>query len=107
QKGVPYVTASTWVTYAAELDLPAPVSISLGAEYVGQRSTNSSSFGIPDGYVPSYTVFDTAISYDVERYKVQLNINNLLNKSYYEKAMFLGGLPGEERNAKLTVTYRI
>lgn len=107
QKGVPYVTASTWVTYAAELNLPAPVSISLGAEYVGERSTNSSSFGIPDGYVPSYTVFDTAISYNVERYKVQLNINNLLNKSYYEKAMFLGGLPGEERNAKLTVTYRI
>lgn len=107
QKGVPYLTASAWVTYAAELNLPAPVSVSLGAEYVGERSTNSSSFGIPDGYVPSYTIFDTAISYDVERYKIQLNINNLLNKSYYEKAMFLGGLPGEERNAKLTVTYRI
>ncbi|WP_350433042.1 TonB-dependent receptor [Shewanella sp. H8] len=107
QKGVPYVTASAWVTYAAELGLPAPLSISLGAEHVGERSTNSSSFGIPDGYVPGYTVVDTAISYDVERYKIQLNINNLFNKSYYEKAMFLGGLPGEERNAKLTVTYRI
>jgi outer membrane receptor protein involved in Fe transport len=107
QKGVPYVTASTWVTYAAEFGLPAPISISLGAEHVGERSTNSSSFGIPDGYVPSYTVVDSAISYDVERYKIQLNLNNLFNKSYYEKAMFLGGLPGEERNAKLTVTYRI
>jgi outer membrane receptor protein involved in Fe transport len=107
QKGVPYVTASTWVTYAAEFGLPAPLSISLGAEHVGERSTNASSFGIPDGYVPAYTVVDSAISYDVERYKIQLNINNLLNKSYYDKAMFLGGLPGEERNAKLTLTYRI
>ncbi|MBB1427250.1 TonB-dependent receptor [Shewanella sp. SG44-2] len=107
QKGVPYVTAGAWVTYAAEFALPAPVSISLGAKYVDERSTHSSSFGIPDGYVPSYTVIDSAISYDVERYKIQLNINNLFNEKYYDKAMFLGGLPGEERNAKLTLTYRI
>ena len=107
QKGVPYVTAGAWVTYAAEFGLPAPVSISLGAKYVDERSTHSSSFGIPDGYVPSYTVIDSAISYDVERYKIQLNINNLFNETYYDKAMFLGGLPGEERNAKLTLTYRI
>ncbi|MGP1722029.1 TonB-dependent receptor [Shewanella frigidimarina] len=107
QKGVPYVTAGAWVTYAAEFALPAPVSISLGAKYVDERSTHSSSFGIPDGYVPSYTVIDSAISYDVERYKIQLNINNLFNETYYDKAMFLGGLPGEERNAKLTLTYRI
>jgi outer membrane receptor protein involved in Fe transport len=107
QKGVPYVTAGAWVTYAAELGLSAPLSLSLGAKYVDERSTHSSSFGIPDGYVPSYTVIDSAISYDVERYKVQLNINNIFNETYYDKAMFLGGLPGEERNAKLTVTYRI
>ncbi|KVX00873.1 TonB-dependent receptor [Shewanella frigidimarina] len=107
QKGVPYVTAGAWVTYAAEFALPAPVSISLGAKYVDERSTHSSSFGIPDGYVPSYTVIDSAISYDVESYKIQLNINNLFNETYYDKAMFLGGLPGEERNAKLTLTYRI
>jgi outer membrane receptor protein involved in Fe transport len=107
QKGVPYVTAGAWVTYAAELGLSAPLSLSLGAKYVDERSTHSSSFGIPDGYVPSYTVIDSAISYDVERYKVQLNINNIFNETYYDKAMFLGGLPGEARNAKLTVTYRI
>ena len=57
--------------------------------------------------MPSYTVIDSAISYDVESYKIQLNINNLFNETYYDKAMFLGGLPGEERNAKLTLTYRI
>jgi len=107
QKGIPYVTAGAWVTYAAALGLPAPLSLSLGAKYVDERSTQSSSFGIPDGYVPSYSVIDSAISYDVERYKIQLNINNLFNQTYFDKAMFLGGLPGEERNAKLTLTYRI
>lgn len=108
QKGVPYVTASAWVTYGAEwFSLASPLNISLGAKYVDERSTNSSSFGIPDGYVPSYTVMDTAVSYQADSWKLQLNINNLLNESYYNKAMFLGGMPGEERNAKLTFSYQL
>ncbi|MCL1093469.1 TonB-dependent receptor [Shewanella kaireitica] len=108
QKGVPYVTASAWVTYGADwFSLANPLNISLGAKFVDDRSTNSSSFGIPDGYVPSYTVLDSAISYDAEQWKVQLNVNNLFNEEYYSKAMFLGGMPGEERNAKLSLTYRL
>jgi len=108
QKGVPYVTASTWVTYSAQLSaLPSPVDLSLGVKYVDNRSTNSTSFGIPDGHVPSYTVFDSAISYQADNWKLQLNINNLFNEAYYNKAMFLGGMPGEERNAKLTFNYQL
>ncbi|OEG74658.1 TonB-dependent receptor [Shewanella colwelliana] len=108
QKGVPYVTASAWVTYGAQwFNLSSPLSISMGAKYVDERSTNSSSFGIPDGYVASYSVVDTAIGYDTDDWRVQLNVNNLFNEAYYSKAMFLGGMPGEERNAKLTFTYRL
>ncbi|NRD74935.1 TonB-dependent receptor [Shewanella sp. VB17] len=108
QKGVPYVTGSAWVTYGAQwFSLASPLSISLGTTYVDERSTNSSGFGIPDGYVPRYTVMDSAISYQVDSWKLQLNINNLLNESYYSKAMFLGGMPGEERNAKLAFSYKL
>ncbi|EDQ00195.1 TonB-dependent receptor [Shewanella benthica] len=108
QKGVPYVTASAWVTYGAEwFSLSSPVDISLGAKYVDDRSTNSSSFGILNGHVPSYTVFDSAISYQADNWKLQLNVNNLFNETYYNKAMFLGGMPGEERNAKLTFNYQL
>ncbi|MGI2067223.1 TonB-dependent receptor [Shewanella sp. MF08487] len=106
QKGVPYVTASAWVTYGADwFTLPSPVELSLGAKFVDDRSTHSSSFGIPDGYVPNYTVLDSALSYSTDTWKVQLNINNLFNKDYYSKAMFLGGMPGEERNVKLQYSY--
>ncbi|KIO37205.1 TonB-dependent receptor [Shewanella sp. cp20] len=108
QKGVPYVTASTWVTYGADwFNLPNALNISLGAKYVDDRSTHSSSFGIPDGYVPSYTVMDAAVSYQADNWQVQLNVNNLLDEQYYEKAMFLGGMPGAERNAKLSLSYRL
>ncbi|MCA1896141.1 TonB-dependent receptor [Shewanella putrefaciens] len=106
QKGVPYVTASAWVTYGANwFALSSPIELSLGAKYVDDRSTHSSSFGIPDGYVPSYTVMDSAISYTADSWKIQFNINNLFNKDYYNKAMFLGGMPGEERNVKLQYSY--
>jgi outer membrane receptor protein involved in Fe transport len=106
QKGVPYVTASAWVTYGADwFSLSSPLELSLGAKFVDDRSTHSSSFGIPDGYVPSYTVVDSAVSYNADSWKIQLNINNLFNKDYYSKAMFLGGMPGEERNVKLQYSY--
>lgn len=106
QKGVPYVTASAWVTYGADwFRLSSPIELSLGAKFVDDRSTHSSSFGIPNGYVPSYTVVDSAVSYNADSWKIQLNINNLFNKDYYSKAMFLGGMPGEERNVKLQYSY--
>ncbi|WP_350593971.1 MULTISPECIES: TonB-dependent receptor [unclassified Pseudoalteromonas] len=108
QKGVPYVTASTWVTYYANMfNLPEAVNISGGITFVDNRSTNSSSFSIPDGYVPSYTIYDTAISYTTDKWHMQLNLNNLFNKRYYSKAMFLGGMPGQERNAKLSFSYTL
>ncbi len=106
QKGVPYVTASAWVTYGADwFRLSNPIELSLGAKFVDDRSTHSSSFGIPDGYVPNYTVVDSAVSYNADSWKIQLNINNLFNKDYYSKAMFLGGMQGEERNVKLQYSY--
>ena len=108
QKGVPYVTASSWLSYDAKwFNLAEPLTISAGVQYVDDRSTNSTSFGIPDGYVPSYTVYDAAIQYQTDDWKLQLNLNNLFNKTYYSKAMFLGGMPGEERNAKLTFSYTL
>ena len=108
QKGVPYVTASSWVTYSAALfELPHAIDLSAGLTFVDKRSTNSSSFGIDNGYVPAYTVYDAAVSYKADNWQMQLNINNLFNKKYYSKAMFLGGMPGEERNAKLSFSYTL
>ncbi|RYV03704.1 TonB-dependent receptor [Shewanella sp. OPT22] len=108
QKGVPLVTASAWVTYSAEwFKLDEPLKLSLGAHFVDKRTAGSSSFGVPDGYVPSYTVVNSAVSYQWNDISIQLNINNVFNKAYYQKALFLGGLPGEERNAKLTFTYQL
>lgn len=105
-KGVPRKYLRLWNNYEQEFDaLSAPIKFSLGFIYEDERTVNSSSFGLPYAVLPSYTAWDGAISYDADHLNVRLNLRNLTDQTYFTKAMFLGGLPAEGRNAKLTVTY--
>jgi len=106
RKGIPKKFASIWTSYASSFsDLANPIKFSLGITYTGERSINSNSFGLPDSTIDAYTVLDAAVSYDVENWNVQLNLRNLTDETYYVKALYIGGLPGDSRNAKLTVRY--
>ncbi|MBZ2162198.1 TonB-dependent receptor [Alteromonas stellipolaris] len=106
-KGIAEKTASAWLTYSHVFSaLPAPVKFSIGVSYEDERTISASAFGIDYAFVDSYTVWDAAISYVSKDWDIQLNIKNLDNTDYYSNAMYLGGLPGEERNAKLSVAYR-
>ena len=105
-KGVPRKYLRLWNNYEQEFDaLSAPIKFSLGFIYEDERTVNSSSFGLPYAVLPSYTAWDGAISYDADHLNVRLNLRNLTDQTYFTRAMFLGGLPAEGRNAKLTVTY--
>lgn len=107
RKGIPKKFASIWTSYSQEFDgLDAPIKFSLGATYTGERSINSTSFGLPTSHIDAYTVLDAGVSYDVDNWNIQLNLRNLTDETYYSKALFLGGLPGDSRNAKLTVRYK-
>jgi outer membrane receptor protein involved in Fe transport len=106
-KGIPEKFASIWAQYRHQFKgLPGEFSFNLGVTYEDERSINSVSFGLPVSKVASYTVWDGAIRYQQDDWELQLNVNNIFDDTYYSKAMFLGGLPGEERNAKLTLDYK-
>ena len=106
-KGIAEKFASTWLTYSHSFEaLPAPVKFSVGVTYEDERTISASAFGVDYAFVDSYTVWDAAVSYVSDDWDVQLNLRNLDNTDYYSNAMYLGGLPGEERNAKLSVAYR-
>ena len=106
-KGTPENFASLWTQYRHTFSaLPGEFAFNLGVTYEDERTINSVSFGLPVSKVNSYTVWDGAISYDYKNWQLRLNLNNLFDKTYYSKALFLGGLPGESRNAKLTAKYR-
>jgi iron complex outermembrane receptor protein len=105
-KGIAEKFASIWTSYQYKFDsLPDPVKFSLGVTYEDERSISASAFGINYAIVEAYTVWDSAISYKGKEWTVQLNLKNLTDETYYSKAMYLGGLPGESRNAKLTASY--
>ena len=105
-KGVPKKFASVWGHYRQSMfNLPGEVTASLGMTYEDERSVDSIYFGLPTATVGSYNIWNAALGYKAEKWQVNLNINNLFDKTYYSKAMFLGGLPGEGRNAKLTFNY--
>lgn len=106
-KGIAEKFASTWLTYSHSFEaLPAPVKFSVGVTYEDERTISASAFGVDYAFVDSYTVWDAAVSYVSDDWDVQLNLRNLDNTDYYSNAMYLNGLPGEERNAKLSVAYR-
>ena len=105
-KGVPKVFASLWAHYAHQFNgLSQPLNFSLGVTYEDERTINSTSFGLPDSKVDSYVMWDAGVSYQLDNWDIQLNLRNLTDETYYIKPLFLGGLPGESRNAQLTVKY--
>lgn len=105
-KGVPLKFARLWTSYEQQLDvLPSPLKFSLGLSYEDERTINSSGFGLPYAVLPSYTIWDAGVSYAQAGWNIQLNLRNLTDETYYTRAMFLGGLPAQSANAKLTLTY--
>lgn len=106
-KGIPEKFASVWGHYRDHaFGLNGEMSASLGVTYEDERTINSVSFGLPVSVIGSYSVWNAAVGYETEQWRLKLNLNNLFDKTYYSKAMFLGGLPGEGRNVKLTFDYK-
>ena len=105
-KGIAKRSASLWTSYSVPFKaLDNPIVFSVGATYEDERSIASSSFGVDYAIVEAYVVWDAAVNYKTKSWDIQLNLRNLADTSYYSKAMYLGGLPGESRNAKLTASY--
>ena len=79
------------------------LSFGLGAQYVGERFSSSSS---TRASAPGYTIFDLMVAYDVSKdLSLQLNAENLGDKDYVNQ---LGGghfVPGEGRKFSLTASY--
>ncbi|MES3708679.1 TonB-dependent siderophore receptor [Pseudomonas putida] len=128
-KNVPDLTANLWTTY----DLTDQLSVSYGADYVGQRrysdnkyvgglNNNSSNANGPSGVytiytrdhekAPSYWLHSLAARYKVDsQTTVNLNVSNLFNKFYYSRVgasldgFQLYGVPGAGRTLTASVDY--
>ena len=73
--------------------LTTNLTLVLDGSYIGKRpfeSDWSNRFGYQEGYF----LLNSRVSYNWSRYRISLDINNLLNQSYSEYGI-LGGFPVE------------
>ncbi|WP_236719523.1 TonB-dependent siderophore receptor [Salinivibrio costicola] len=101
---VPEQTASAWVNH----QLTSGLEVSVGARYVGESQGNANNtFKVPD-----YTLFDTALNYDLAQLdtslsgaKLSLSATNVLDKTTYSCFDELNCWYGDERNVKAKITF--
>lgn len=91
----PRATANVWTTYR----FTDGITGGIGATYVGKRYANETN----SNYLPSYTVANAMLSYETRHYRLQLNLYNLTNKTYYDGAYGGHATLGTPREAQLTV----
>ena len=101
---VPEQTASAWVNH----QLTTGLEVSVGARYVGESQGNANNtFTVPD-----YTVFDTALNYDLSQMdaslsgaKLSRSATNLFDKATYSCYDELNCWYGDERNIKAKIAF--
>lgn len=108
----PYQTpermASLWADYNFAEGLLSGLNIGGGARYVGYSWGNDAH----DFKVPSYTLFDASIGYDLDRLglpgtSVRLNANNLTDEYYVASCYSASSCYlGAERNVVATITHQ-
>lgn len=91
----PRATGNIWTTYK----FTDQITGGIGATYVGKRYANETN----TLYLPSYTVANAMLSYETKHYRLQLNLNNLGNKTYYDGAYTGHATVGTPREAQLTI----
>ena len=104
----PQQMASLWADYSFRDGLLAGLNIGAGARYVGQSEGND----LNSFEVPSYTVFDASVGYDLSQVGLQgtavrVTANNLTDE-YYVASCYsaVACYLGEERSVTATLTQR-
>ena len=98
---VPYHQVSLWGDYNFGAEGLPEVTAGGGMRFVDSTMALS---GVT-GEVPSYTVFDAMVRYDLENWRFSLNASNLFDKEYIGSCTY-GCFFGERRKVIGTVSYR-
>lgn len=101
--GVAEMAGRVWASYTLQSGDLRGLGFGLGATYKG--SSYADSLNLYE--VPSYAVWDAAIFYKQPKWEVALNVRNLGDKTYYTNPTFVGALPGAQRNAMLSVRFKM
>ena len=102
----PRHAANLWTKYIFEngslKGLGAGIGVSYASERLGQVGRRATAASYPD-----YTLLNAVLYYKVRDVQLQLNVNNVLNRTYWISGYDnLRNFPGAPRNINASVTYR-
>lgn len=98
-----------WGKYLVNKGKLSGVSLAFGGNFVTERNTNyDADYNLEQQLVlPAYMVFDAALSYEVNKFKISMNVYNLLDKTHWVGGYSYTRLyPGTPRNYLTTVAYK-
>lgn len=90
---------SVWTDYRSN----SGIKVGLGARFMGSNYGYQESAAAK---VPSYTVFDAMLGYELRHWSLALNMHNLTNKTYISNCSSGSCYYGELRKVVATATYR-
>ena len=98
----PKYLLNIWAQYDIPVGNLEGLGLGLGMNHVSENFTQSN-----NAYVlPAYTLVDAVVSYRFRQLQLQLNINNLLDKTHFTDAIFGNQFfPGKTRSFLLTLSY--
>jgi len=102
----PRHAANLWTKYIFEngslKGLGAGIGVSYASERLGQVGRRATAASYPD-----YTLLNAVLYYKVKDVQLQLNLNNVLNRTYWISGYDnLRNFPGAPRNINASVTYQ-
>lgn len=101
---LPETTANVFTEYT----LPDGVYVGGGVRFVGSVRTYNESSSVDTAGVPSYTLVDAVLGYSLDKWRLQLNLQNIFNTKYYVTtpvfaSLGSGIMPGEPMSATVSL----
>lgn len=101
----PKYIASLWASYQVEKGSLRGLQIGMGPRYTSDRYINIKRLNADVLILPRYTIADAMLGYQLHRYGLQFNINNIFDKRYAQSGSNTVYAPGMPRNFMFTATY--
>ena len=101
----PKHTGNVWTKYVIEKGMLNGVGIGLGINFVTERFGSLVREAVPPLF-PGYELVDAAIYYQVDKFQIQVNVNNIFDKTHWVGGYdYIRAFPGAPRNVMTTVSY--
>jgi iron complex outermembrane receptor protein len=101
----PRNTGNIWTKYLIKEGQFKGLGFGFGANFVTERFGSLGATDNPPIF-PGYELFDAAVYYKMNRFQIQMNVNNLFDKTHWVGGYdYLRAFPGAPRNAMTTISY--